>query len=128
MGEKRCLEDFGVGIKRAGAADDDAEVEFGKAGAEALTAVFGAAGAELDGGKVHGARAGHDGIRGGAQFEEVALVAAAAEGDEMAAGGGELAIRRGGGIHKHEGQGAGAIAFHGGQHAGGGGGGQPSLA
>jgi hypothetical protein len=111
-GRETVLEDFGLRVKGAGAADDDAEVEFGESGAEALTAVFRAAGPELDGGKIHRARAGHDGIGGGAEFEEMALVAGAAEGDEMAAGGGELAVRRGGGVHKDKGQGAGAGAFH----------------
>jgi hypothetical protein len=123
-GGKAVPEDFGLWVEGTGAADDDAEIEFGEAGAEALTAVFRAAGAEFDGGKVHGARAGHDGVRDGAEFEEVTLVAAAAEGDEMAAGGGELAVRRDGGVHKNEGQGAGMGAFHDGQHAGGRGAGQ----
>ena len=68
-GGEAVLEDFGLRVKGAGAADDDAEVEFGEAGAEALTAVFGAAGPEFDGGKVHGARTGHDGVRGGAEFK-----------------------------------------------------------
>ena len=48
----------------------------------------------------------------------VALVAAAAEGDEMTAGGSELAVGRDGGVEEDEGQGASAGAFHGGQHAG----------
>lgn len=111
------LEDFGVGIEGAGPADDDAEIEFGQPGAEPLTAVFCAARAEFDGGKVDGARAGHDGVRIGAEFEKMALVAGAAKGDEMARGGGELAVRRGGAVYENEGQGAGA--FHRWQHAGG---------
>ena len=114
-GGKAVLKNFGLRIEGARAADDDAEVEFRETGAEALTAVFCTAGAKFDGGKVHGARAGHDGVRGGAEFKEVALVAGAAEGDEMAAGRGELAVRRGGGVQIDEGKGAGegAGAFHG---------------
>jgi hypothetical protein len=109
-GRETVLEDFGVGIERARAADHDAEVVFREAGAETLTAVFHTAGAELDGREVHRARAGHDGVRGGAEFEEMFLVAAAAEGDEMARGGRELAVGRGGDVQKDKGQRA--AGFH----------------
>ena len=53
---------------------------------------------------IHRAGPGHDGIGGGAKFEEVILVPLAAEGRDRAIGGGDFAIRGDGHVDKNEGQ------------------------
>src|SRR5262249_20114522 len=96
------FEDFSARIDGAGAADDDAEVVFGQAPLEARTAVFRTARAELDGAEIDRARARHDGVGSGAQFEQMPLVTLAAEGDKMAIGRRKLAIGGGGNVQKNE--------------------------
>ena len=112
-GGEAVIENLGFRIEGPCPADDDAEIVFGEAAAQSFLPIFESAGAEFDGGQVHGAGAGHDGVGGGAEFEEVFLVAGAAEGDEMAVGGGEFAVGGGGDVQENEGQWFGfASGFH----------------
>ena len=101
-----ALEDFGVGVDGAGAADNDAQVEFRQTAPQAQAAVFGGAGSQGDGVRIHGARAGHHGIGSGAQLEQMLLVTPASEGGNEPIGCGDLPVRRHRHVDQDEGQGS----------------------
>src|SRR5688572_25232941 len=67
-------EDVGFGIEGAAAADNDADVFFLKAEFAAFAFIFIAAGSERDFAEVNGARAAHDRVEFGTEFEHELLV------------------------------------------------------
>src|SRR5262249_35257046 len=85
-GGEAVAEDFGAGIQRARTGNHHAQIEFSQTAAQSLLLETGAAGPELYGTEVHRAGAGHDGVGGGAQLEEMFLVAFGGEWDEMPGG------------------------------------------
>jgi len=99
------FEDFRLRVNRASAADDDAQVVFGLPAPDSLLTVFPATRPECHRREIQRPRSGHDGIGGGAEFEQMLLVGFAAKGDEMAAGRGKLAVGGGRGVQKNERQG-----------------------
>ena len=93
---------IGVGVKGAGSADDDAQIVFRQAAFEAKAAILGRSRPQVDGERIRRARAAHHGIGGGAQFQQVPLVALAAERDEAATGGRDFAVRAHGDVQKNK--------------------------
>jgi hypothetical protein len=91
------FEDFRARINRAAAADEHAEIVFHKAALEPEPTEFRAARAQVDGGRICGARAAHHRIRRRAQLQQMLVVARAAKRRHGPVRRGNLPVRR----HRH---------------------------
>src|SRR5438876_6834718 len=89
---KMVFENFRVWVDGTGATDDYPEIVFAQMTSQPQSAISGGAGTEFDGTGIQCARPGHYGVGTGAQFQQVMLVALAAEFGDAPIGGGDLAI------------------------------------
>jgi hypothetical protein len=96
------FENLGLEAHGSHPADYHPQVVFAQTPLMPQLAVLGRPGAQMNRVEVHGARAGHDRVGGGAQFEQMGAVAGAAKRRNGAVGGGNLAVRRHRHIHQHE--------------------------
>ncbi len=101
-GREGVAEDLGPRVEGGRTGGDDAEIVFGEAALPSESAEAGRARSEVHGLEVGGAGAAEDGVGGGAEGEEVLVVARAAEGGELPVGGGDFAIGGHGHIDEDE--------------------------
>jgi len=98
--------EIGAGIQTTGTADDNAQVELRQSTPQPFASEMFRPGAQGDVGIPGSGGTAKDGVRGGAQVQQVVVIPAAAKRTDGAVGRGDLAVGRHGHVDNHVGQGS----------------------